>query len=448
VPGSPAWEGTTSTVRRAVRLIAAGELDAGSVDDLADRLGVGARHLRRLFLRHLGVTPIALAKTRRAHLARKLLEESRLSITEVASSAGYASLRRFHADIRATFHQAPRDLRARVATASSAQRKRAQQSAAGLTLRLPCKAPYDWTAIVEFLGARAVTGVEHVDAGVYRRTVMLDGAPGVLSARWVDALRGAAPAIEVSLSPAPGRALVGAVARAARLFDVAADPARVAELLGRDRALGPMLRAHPGLRVPGAWDGFELAVRAVLGQQVSVAAARTLACRLAARLGVPLAADVSRASTAEQPLRFLFPTAEAVAGADLRGLGLTSAREATLRELASRVARGSIVLDGTGDPDETRLALVDVPGIGAWTAEYIAMRALGEPDAFPASDLGVREALGSLAASGAAADVRPTRRPTAREVEQVAEAWRPFRAYAVMHLWKYCATRSKRAAAE
>jgi AraC family transcriptional regulator of adaptative response / DNA-3-methyladenine glycosylase II len=252
---------------------------------------------------------------------------------------------------------------------------------------------------------------------------MLDGAPGVLSARWVDALRGAAPAIEVSLSPAPGRALVGAVARAARLFDVAADPARVAELLGRDRALAPMLRARPGLRVPGAWDGFELAVRAVLGQQVSVAGARTAAAGLTERFGRPVANPADG-------LTHVFPDVATLAALDPEDLPMPRSRGRALVALCAALADGSLALDRGPDRDDVRARLLDIPGIGPWTADYIAIRALGHPDVFLPTDLGTRHALTGLG-----------RDP--HRAAELSDGWRPWRSYAQLHLWQTLTPTSK-----
>ncbi len=405
-PGTPAWLGTSAVVRRALRLIQDGLLDEASVDALASRLGIGPRHLHRLFVQHVGASPITVAQTRRLHFAKNLLDETDLPMTQVAIAAGFGSVRRFNDTFRRTYRRAPRELRR--------QRRRGLAPDAGdeVALRLAFRPPYDWAHVQEFLAARAVPGVERVDERGYARTVATDGGPAVVCVRPLpgeDALqlrvRGAAPAALFPLSAA-----------ARRMFDLAADPARIALTFGTDLLLGPLLRKRPGLRIPGAWDPFECAVRAVLGQQVSVAAARTLAARLVARVGPKLAGGGGG-------LTHLFPGPDALAGADLDGLGVTGARVVALRALARAVAKGSVAFAASAE--ELTAALCALPGFGAWTAQYVALRALGEPDAFPAADLVLRR----IAAGG--------RRPLSpRALALRAEAWRPWRGYAVLHLWR------------
>jgi AraC family transcriptional regulator of adaptative response / DNA-3-methyladenine glycosylase II len=404
-PGTPAWQGTSATVGRALRLIHAGGLDDGDVEGLAARLGVGARHLRRLFARHVGASPRAVAQTRRVLFAKKLIDETTLPMVEVATAAGYTSVRRFNEAVRRTYGRAPRELRRAHPRAGDAP---------DLTLRLSLRPPLAWKALLAFLARRAIPGVESIVDGVYRRTLAIDGVPGHVAVRRGDETSLAAT---VALrAPAP---LVAVVERLRRLFDLEADPGPIAAHLAGDPLLAPAVAAHPGLRVPGAWDGFELAVRAVLGQQVSVRGATTLAGRLAERFGEPCPGDPSGG------LDRLFPRPERLARARVETIGLPRTRADAIRALARAVADGALVLDGSADPQATREALRALPGVGDWTAAYVAMRALREPDAFPAGDLVLRRA---VSRGGGTA--------SAREVAARAEAWRPWRAYAALYLWQ------------
>ena len=411
-PGSPAWAGSSATVSRGVRAILEGGLDERPVDDLAARLGVGARHLRRLFADHLGASPRSLAKTRRVHFARRLIEQTRLPMAEVATRAGFASIRRFNEAMRETFGASPRALRAGV---------RAAPATPGLALRLPWREPMAWRELLAYLAARATPGVESVTGGVYRRSIALDGTRGVLEARPDAEGRG----LEIVLPPLAGR-LLEATRRVARIFDLDADTLSIAGVLGADRHLRPLVRRRPGLRVPGAWDPFELAVRAILGQQISVRAATTFAGRLATTFGEPLPEPL-------EDVTHVFPTPAALANARLERIGLPAARAATVRAFAHAVDTGTLALHADRGLEDAIERLVRVPGIGPWTAHYVAMWALREPDAFPASDLGLRQA---LARDGAL--------PSAADVAKRAEAWRPWRAYAAVHLWTSLAAPSRR----
>ena len=406
-PETFAWRGTSNTVSRALRLIAEGALDEDDVEGLAGRLGVGDRHLRRLFDQHVGASPVAVAQTRRLLFAKRLIDETALPMTEVALAAGFGSVRRFNAAVRCTYNRSPRALR-RLRALRGADRT-------AVTLRLPYLPPYDWENMVGFLAARAIPGVESMAGGVYRRTIACGRAHGVVTVR-----------------PAPGAShlvatihvtevahLTGIVTRLRRLFDLDADVETIGEHLASDPRLAPLVAARPGLRVPGAWDAFELAVRAILGQQVSVAAATTFAGRLVAAHGRLLATPV-----ADDGLRFVFPEPQALAAADLTTIGLTRARARTLSSFAAVVAREPELLSTAPSLDAAVDRLSALDGIGDWTAQYIAMRALREPDAFPASDLGLRRALET-----------PVGRPSTRAVLATAECWRPWRAYAVLHLW-------------
>ncbi|MGH0032362.1 MAG: DNA-3-methyladenine glycosylase 2 family protein [Myxococcota bacterium] len=413
-PGTPAWQGTSATVSRALRLIGDGALDGAGVDDLADRLGIGSRHLRRLFLEHLGASPVAVAQTRRLLFAKKLIDETRLPMAEIALASGFSSVRRFNDAFRESYGRAPRELR-RDGRHRSVTGGKAGSCERGLVLHLAYRPPYPWQAVLGFLGARATRGVERVTSESYRRTFRLGEAAGRIDVRWVPERN----ALRATVRYAGPLLLIQVAERLRSLFDLEADPDEIGRVLGRDPRLRRSLRTLPGVRVPGAWDGFELAVRAILGQQVSVAAATTLAGRLAEACGEKLPEDPT---DAEGP-GCLFPTASAVAAHDLRGSGLPRAREKAIRTLAEQVASGRLSLEPSADPDGLRERLMALPGIGPWTAEYVAMRALREPDAFPASDLGLLRALDT----------------TPRRLLEAAEAWRPWRAYAALLLWQTAA---------
>ena len=413
-PGTPAWLGTSAVVRRALRLIQNGVLDDISVAALAERIGIGSRHLHRLFTQHVGASPIAVAQTRRLHFAKRLLDETDLPVTEIALAAGFGSLRRFNFTFRRTYQRTPSDLRLR---------RRGSRPAADrdeVILKLAFRPPYDWSHVHAFLATRAVPGVERVDERGYARTVASDGGHAVVCVRALDGEN----ALELRVRGAAPTALFQISAAARRVFDLAADPAPIALAFRSDELLAPLIKLRPGLRIPGAWDPFECAVRALLGQQVSVAAARTLAARLVARIGQPLVDGADG-------LTHLFPSAAVLATANLDGLGITGARVAALHALARAVTEGK--LDFTASEEEIVRTLVSLPGFGMWTAQYIALRALGEPDAFPTGDLVLRQM--------ATTDATPL---SSRELDARAEAWRPWRGYAVMHLWG--AASSRRAA--
>jgi len=408
-PGTPAWLGSSAAVSRALHLINEGALDGGSVDDLGHRLGIGGRQLRRLFARHLGASPLAVARTRRAHFARRLVDETAMSMADVAFAAGFQSIRSFNQTMQATFRLSPTELRRGDLSRTSSM------NGEGLVVRVAYRPPFDWDGLVEFLSARVTRGVEAVSPAAYTRTVSVDGAPGVITVH----PEPGRPCLLLRVQLPGYRGLIGTVERVRRVFDLGADPLTINSSLARDPRLAPLVALRPGLRVLGAWDGFELAVRAVLGQQVSVRAATTLAGRLARAHGKPVA------GFAEHGLTHLFPDAATLAEADLSGIGLTSARIVTIRALATAVAGGTLTFDASAGLDEAVARLTAVPGIGPWTAQYVAMRALGEPDAFPVSDLGLRRA--------ASASGRPL---SVAELAELAERWRPWRAYAAMHLWR------------
>jgi len=392
-PGSRDWDVRADLAARALRGIASGVVDEVGVPGLARRLAVSERHLHRVLVAEIGVGPLALARTRRAQTARMLVEHTDLPLSTVAFTAGFASIRQFNDVMRAEFGCPPRDLRRTTPAAG--------ESVGTLTVRLQHRQPYAAQPVLDWLGGRAVAGVEEVEGDTYRRVL----AGGVVELT----PRPDAGHVIARLDIDDLRSVSSVVARCRRLLDLDADPVAVDSVLGRDQLLAPAVRRVPGIRVPGAVDGFELAVRAVLGQQVSVRAARTFAARLVERCGKPL-------TRPRGSLTHAFPTADAVADADLDGIGLTGGRIRTLRALASAVASGELVIDPIADREETRRRLLALPGVGPWTVEYVAMRALGDPDAFPATDLVLRRAI-------AGADPGRT------------DAWRPWRSYAAMHLW-------------
>ena len=401
-PGTPAWLGTSGLVSRALRLISDGALDDDGVECLAGRLGVTARHLRRLFLQHLGATPLEIAMTRRVHFAKKLLDETTLAFSHVAFAAGFASVRRFNDQIRRTFGRTPTELR-RLA------RCHAVADPECYRFRLAYRPPYDWNAVLNFLGARAIAGVEVVNESCYRRTIMVDGKNGTIAVSNLES--SSALCLEVRF-PDP-RSLLFIVERVRRMFDLGADPAIFGEYLCADPLLQEPLAKHPGIRTPGAWDGFELAVWSVVDQQTSVHASAMLVGQIASMFGFPV--------TDGRGLSRLFPTPAQLAGATIEHVGVVPARAETIRCLARNVAQGSITFSSWVDGKAVVEALKALPGIDDWTAEYIVMRALGEPDAFP---------------SGDPALLRLTGNRTPLELNRRAEGWRPWRAYAAMLLWQ------------
>lgn len=408
-PGLASVDASARFAQAAVTLIEDGVLENGGIDALAARIGITDRHLRRIFEAEFGVSPIEYAQTQRLLLAKRLLTDTSLPVLDVALASGFRSLRRFNALFRDRYRMPPSRLRQDAAPATLPSSMR---------FELAYRPPYDWDSLLAFLRARAVAGIEHVDGSTYRRTLAIDRkpkAPGdpASAVGWIAVARSPKRhtlRVDVSASLAP--VVPAVLSRVRQAFDLACDPEPIAA------RLGAMAERHPGLRVPGTCDGFELAVRAVVGQQVSVAAARTLLGRVVRAFGLPLDHEVSGGLTHAFPSadRLALQTVEA-----LRAAGLTTARARTLKELANAVARGEVTLTAGSDVERTRKALETIPGIGTWTSSYIAMRALGWPDAFPDNDLVVMRAMGE------------TRQARARARS---EAWRPWRAYAVMHLWR------------
>lgn len=432
-PGTPAWRGTEATVSRALRLIEAGALDAGgSVESLAARLGVGDRHLRRLFERHLGTTPRAVAKMRRVLFAKQLLAETDLPMAEVALAAGFGSQRRFNACLREVYDRPPSALR-------PSGRRRGRRTAGGagqgaacrLDLMLPFRPPLAWDALLRFMARRAIPGVESVTDGVHARTLRLPSGAAVVRTRMDP--RGDRLRVAVRSEASDG--LIELTAALRRLFDLDADIVAIDALLGRQPPLRRLVARQPGVRVPGAVDGFETAVRAILGQQVSVKGATTLAGRLVARWGEPLPEALRShgeatgpTMPARAPLGALFPRAATLADAELEAIGLTRARAEAIRGLAAAVVARPTLLAPAAALDEAVAEWAALRGVGPWTAQYVAMRVLREPDALPSGDLGLRKALTPNSKNAG----KPV---LASEVEKRLEGCRPYRAYAAMRLW-------------
>lgn len=392
-PGLSWVDSPDALARAAAKMIDRGEVQ--NLPDLAGRVGVSERHLRRVFHAHFGVTPIAYAQTQRLLLAKRLLTDTRLPIAEVALMAGFASLRRFNALFRERYRLAPGDLR------------KGRGSQAHIDLSLDYRPPYDWTSILAFLSARAMPGVEEVDEHSYRRCVRFGDALG-----WISVTHEAEHSrLWLRIAPELREHVAATLAAVRRLFDVDTDPIAISA------TLGALAEPYPGLRLPGAVDGFEQAVRAVLGQQVSVAAARTLAARVVAQLGVPV-------TTPYPFLNRAFPSPQSILASsidDLVALGILRSRAVTIHAIATELAAGRLRLDADAPVDATLIALRALPGVGEWTVQYIAMRCLSWPDAFPHTDLIIKRAFGN---------------ESPKAVLASAERWRPWRAYATLQLWR------------
>jgi AraC family transcriptional regulator of adaptative response / DNA-3-methyladenine glycosylase II len=403
-PQSFSWS-APELVCRAVRLILDGALDGRSEVELGARLGVSARHLRRLFTIHLGVTPDGLARSARAHFARRLLDDTDLTITQIAFASGFGSLRQFNRACQEIFRASPRMLRAR--------RRKSDRLVAdgGLALRLAFNGPLDWESMVGYFAAQAIPGVEHVDGTTYRRTIVMGGDPGVL-----ELLPGGDDHLVLLAHLPHWEELIHVVDRARRIASLDFALETASEQLARDAAIAPLLRERPGVRPPGTWDAFETGVRAIVGQQVSVAASASITGRLVQRLGDPVP------GLGQLGLTHTFPSPRLVAAADLTGLGLPKARADAIRSFARAVADDVVRLDGSMTLDQLAAAVTAVDGLGPWTAHYLALR-LGEPDACPATDLALRQALAPhIARSGLT-------------LPEVTERWRPWRALATAQLW-------------
>lgn len=410
-PGSPEWDVAADVAGRAMRLIADGLVDREGVDGLARRVGYTPRHLGRLLTQELGAGPLALARARRAQSARVLIETTDLPLTDVAFAAGFASVRQFNETLREIYASSPSELRGRRSN---------PRRAGAITMRLPVRTPFAGSRMLAFLAYHLVPGVEVAGPGWYARTLDLPHGSGTVRLELADLpgmsdlAAGGTGFVTAEFRLEDLRDTAAASERVRRLLDADCDPRAVDAHLGADPVLAHLVRATPGLRVPGQVDGDETAIRTVIGQQVSVTGARTVAGRLVAAHGRPVESDVPG-------LTHLFPDAESLAAADPATLPMPRARGRALVGLAAALAEGRVLLDRGPDRDDVRRALLELPGIGPWTADYVAMRALGHPDVFLPTDLAVRRLLAGLAASG--------------DGDPDPEHWRPWRSYALMHLW-------------
>jgi AraC family transcriptional regulator, regulatory protein of adaptative response / DNA-3-methyladenine glycosylase II len=407
-PGSPDWDVAATAAGRAMRLIADGVVDREGVDGLAQRVGYTPRHLSRVLTAELGAGPLALARARRAQTARVLIETTDLSYADVAFASGFSSVRQFNETVREVYAATPTELRGR----------RGGQAGHGVvTVRLAVRTPFAGTPLLDFLATRAVPGLETAGPGWYARTLALPHGTGTVRLDVPDVPEtGPTAFVRATLTLEDLRDTSAATERARRLLDADCDPVTVADAFVGDPVIGPRVRALPGVRVPGHVDGNEIAVRAVLGQQVSVAGARTAAARLTERFGRPVA-------TPADGLTHVFPDAATLAALDPEELPMPRSRGRALVALCTALADGTLALDRGPDRDEVRARLLDIPGIGPWTADYIALRALGHPDVFLPTDLGTRHALAGLGQDPADAAAQ-------------GERWRPWRSYAQMHLWQ------------
>lgn len=406
-PEIGAWHGTSNTVTRGLALIADGVLDGeeGRVDQLAERLGIGERQLRRLFNEHLGASPIAVAQARRVHFAKQLIHDTDLSMSDIAMAAGFGSLRRFNETFQQLFQRAPSALR---------RRPTGPKPQDGVTLSLRYRPPYDWPAMLDFFTVRAIPGVEQVVGNVYWRNIAIDGRLGTIA---VDH-RPKQNSLRARIQFPDLRALPAIVRRIRRVFDLNADVAAIGAHLAQDTLLAPMIAARPGLRVPGGWDGFELAIRAILGQQITVVAARNLAEKLVALCGPALPSAIPG-------LTHAFPAPGDILKADLGQLGMPGVRRQALTAMAEAALADPTLFQPRASIEETVARLQAIRGIGDWSAHYIALRVVRESDAFPASDVGLLR--GATPVGGL--------RPTPKDLLVLAETWRPWRAYAAQHLW-------------
>jgi AraC family transcriptional regulator of adaptative response / DNA-3-methyladenine glycosylase II len=410
-PGSAPVDDSQRIAQLIVQRLEDGKIDGNAgLEQIADQFELSSRQIRRIVQRELGVPPIQLLLTRRLLLAKQLLTETTLPVTEIAFASGFSSLRRFNDAFIRRYKMPPTRLR-RKATEGAEAIGDSETS----TLQLSYRPPYDWDGVLAFLSARALVGIERVTADSYARTVSLGDAKG-----WIRVTRSRkqhALLLEFTHTLTP--ALPTLLSRVRALFDLNARPDMISKHLAKDEHLARAVKSNPGMRVPGAFSGFETGLRAIIGQQVTVKAATTIACRVVAAFGEPIATPFAE-------LNRLTPSAARVAAAtvdDIARLGIVSARARSIIALAAVQGSGDLCLDGRAyhSPDESIKRLAELPGIGPWTAQYIGMRALGWPDAFPKEDIAVRNRLGGV---------------TAREAEERSQTWRPWRAYAVMHLWR------------
>lgn len=412
-PGTPAWSGSSWKVSRALQLIDQGYLDTASVEELAGQLSIGARQLSRLFSEHLGASPIEVAQTRRLHFAKKLIDETDMTLSDICFAAGFGSVRRFNAVFNTIYGRSPKELREKSRT-----KKRALSE---IEISLSYRPPYDWQSLLAFLAYRAIPGVERVTANSYARTFCLDNVQGHALAVFSENSN----EIRLTVSYSETRHLYHIIDRMRSVFDLRADSAQIDAFLAKDKLLKPKVNKFPGLRVPGCWSGFEVAVRAILGQQVTVKAASTLVARIAERYGTAYACDI-------EGLEFTFPEPSVLKDADLSGLGIVGQRIDAIKSVAHMLEDEELRIDCAIDTETFVEKICSIKGIGEWTAQYIAMRALNDPNAFPHSDLILRRAA-----------AEPDETLTARQLLLRAEPWQPWRAYAVILLWRFYGEQKK-----
>lgn len=403
-PGTPAWSGTSTTVNRGLRMISEGVLDEIGVEGMSLRLGVTSRHLSRLFSEHLGASPKAVAQIRRLQLAKKLLDETSLTMTDIALSSGYGSVRRFNEHFRKVYQRTPSQIK---------KKKVLIPASDGLEIELSYRPPFDFDALLDFLKLRATPGVELVEAQTYSRTIVMAGDIGLLSI----SNRPEKNAIACSICMQSSGQLLRIIEKVKQMFDLTADPEEIKQQLSKDRKLKPLVALHPGQRLPGAWDGFEVALRALVGQQISVVGATRIMGRIVSEYGKEV--------EIEGRTFYLFPEPKVLAAIEPKTLPMPLGRAMAIRELSRQVTNKELILNGLMDTDDLMEKLLAIKGIGPWTAQYIAMRALNQPDAFLHSDLVIKKVARILYGF-----------ESEKELLGHSEKWRPWRAYASMHLWR------------
>lgn len=410
-PGTPAWSGSSWKVSRAVQLIDQGYLDDGTVEDLANEIRVGSRQLARLFKKHIGASPTKVAQTRRLHFAKKLIDETSLPLSEICFASGFGSLRRFNAVFIKIYSRSPGELRGVRKNQSSKSHKGSEV----IELTLFFRPPFDWKALLAFLAYRHIPGVEHVTENSYARTISVEGISGDLRVEFTEG----STQLKVQINFPESRQLYHIIDQVRTIFDLRADGEKIESFLAKDEILRPIVKKHSGLRVPGCWNGFEVAVRAVLGQQVTVKAATTLVGRLAMRNGQKYSCD-------NPELNRIFPTPKVLITADLNDMGIVGQRITAIKQIAEMVERDDLIIDCTTATECFVEKICSIKGIGEWTAYYIAMRALSDPDAFPYSDLILCRAA-----------TKPGDALTPKQLLLLSEAWKPWRAYSVILLWAH-----------
>ncbi|MFK7862768.1 MAG: DNA-3-methyladenine glycosylase 2 family protein [Pseudohongiellaceae bacterium] len=407
-PGTPAWSGSSWKVSRALQLIDQGYLDDRSVEDLAAELDVGSRQMSRLFQERIGASPIEVAQTRRLHFSKKLLDETNLSLSDICFASGFGSVRRFNAVFIETYGKTPKELRQKKAGKTNGV-------SSHIELSLSFRPPFDWQSMLAFLAYRHIPGVEQVTSNSYARTISIEGVAGDFLVSFTEGSN----QVTVKINFPNTRFLSQIVERIRSIFDLRADSESIHQQLAQDSVLGPMVKNHSGLRVPGCWDGFEVSVRAVLGQQVTVKAATTLVGRIASTFGDDYHCD-------NIALNRVFPTAACLSNSELSGLGIVNQRIYAIKEIARLVDESSLRISSVTSTKDFVKTICSIKGIGEWTAYYIAMRALSDPDAFPYSDLILRRAA-----------TEPGETLSPKELLQLSENWRPWRSYAVLLLWAH-----------